>query len=91
MIGNIPVVIDRYRATPAAIGDNGDSVLYSFSDTAFITFAFLHARKLPLWAAAILLLALELAPLVVILDNLTLNIRNLLAPSKTVQAWQAGG
>ena len=52
---------------------------------------FLLARKLPVWASVALLVVLELVPLFVIRDNLTLNIWTLLAPNKAVQAWQAGG
>ncbi len=46
---------------------------------------------LPLWAAAVLVVALEVVPLFVIRDNLTLNIWNLLTPNAAVAAWQAGG
>lgn len=91
MVENSPLVINRYRATAAAIGYQGDSVLNSFCDILFMTFGFLLARKLPLWACVLLLVGLELVPLLVIRDNLTLNILNLLAPNKAVQAWQAGG
>jgi hypothetical protein len=51
---------------------------------------FLVARKLPVWASALLLVLLELVPLLVIRDNLALNIWNLLAPNPAVAAWQAG-
>jgi Protein of unknown function (DUF2585) len=50
---------------------------------------FLLARKLPLWASIVLLVALEIVPLFVIRDNLTLNIWALMHPSPAVQAWQA--
>ena len=86
---NTPFVIDRYRATTAAIGYTGDSVLNSMSDILMMAFGFLLARKLPVWAAIGLLIVLELVPLFVIRDNLTLNILNLLAPNPAVQAWQA--
>jgi hypothetical protein len=90
VIENTPFVIDRYRATTAALGYTGDSVINSLSDIAMMALGFLIARKLPLWAS-VLLIALELVPLFVIRDNLTLNIWTLLAPSKAVQAWQAAG
>lgn len=91
MIENTPMVIDRYRATTAALDYAGDSVLNSLSDIVMIGLGFLLARKLPVWASVALLIALELIPLFVIRDNLALNILNLLAPIKAVQAWQAGG
>jgi hypothetical protein len=91
VIENTPFVIDRYRATTAAIGYSGDSILNSTSDILMMAFGFLVARKLPLWASIALLIALEIIPLFVIRDNLTLNIWALLAPNAAVQAWQAGG
>jgi hypothetical protein len=90
VIENTPMVIDRYRATTAAIGYSGDSVLNSLSDIAMMVVGFLLARKLPLWASVLLLGALEIVPLFVIRDNLTLNILALLAPNAAIQAWQAG-
>jgi hypothetical protein len=87
---NTPMVIDRYRATTAALGYTGDSVLNSMSDIAMMAAGFVAARKLPIWASAILLIALELIPLAVIRDNLTLNVWTLIAPNPVIQAWQAG-
>src|SRR5689334_10480584 len=87
---NTPFVIDRYRATTAALGYTGDSVINSLSDVTMMALGFLLARKLPVWASILLLVALELVPLLVIRDNLTLNVWTLLAPNKAVQAWQAG-
>jgi len=87
---NTPFVIDRYRATTAALGYTGDSVINSLSDITMMTLGFLAARKLPVWASVLLLIVLELVPLLVIRDNLTLNIWTLVAPNKTMQAWQAG-
>ena len=88
---NTPMVIDRYRATTAALGYTGDSVINSLSDILMMCFGFLIARKLPLWASVALLVLLELIPLFVIRDNLALNIWNLLAPNPAVAAWQARG
>jgi hypothetical protein len=86
---NTPWVIDRYRATTAAIGYSGDSVINSMSDIAMMALGFLFARKLPLWASIVLVLALEIVPLFVIRDNLTLNVWALVDPNASVQAWQA--
>ena len=88
---NTPAVIDRYRATTAALGYTGDSVINSLSDILMMALGFLLARKLPVWAALLLLVALEVAPLFAIRDNLTLNVWALIAPNQALQAWQAGG
>jgi hypothetical protein len=50
---------------------------------------FFLARKLPVWAGVALLLALEVIPLFTIRDNLTLNVWQLIAPNKALQAWQS--
>jgi hypothetical protein len=88
---NTPFVIDRYRTATAALGYNGDSIVNSVSDMLMMCVGFLIARKMPIWAAVVLLIALELVPLLVIRDNLTLNIWMLLAPSDSLRAWQAAG
>jgi hypothetical protein len=91
VIENTPMVIDRYRATTAALGYSGDSVVNSISDMLMMCLGFLLARRLPVWASVALLVALELIPLAVIRDNLALNILNLIAPNAAVAAWQARG
>lgn len=88
---NTPMVIDRYREATIALGYTGDSILNSVCDIGMMALGFLAARKLPLWMTIILALLLELVPLLVIRDNLTLNIWMLLFPSQGIQAWQAGG
>jgi hypothetical protein len=90
VIENTPLVIDRYRATTAALGYTGDSVINSLSDILMMALGFLLARKLPLSLSIACLVALEAVPLFVIRDNLTLNIIALVAPSPAIQAWQAG-
>jgi uncharacterized membrane protein YjdF len=89
VIENTPTVIDRYRETTAALGYSGDSIVNSVSDMLMMCVGFLAARKLPVWAAVLLLVALELLPLFLIRDNLTLNIWNLIAPNPHIAAWQA--
>ena len=89
VIENTPMVIDRYRETTAALGYSGASVINSASDILMMCVGFLAARKLPVWASIALVVGLELIPLFVIRDNLTLNILNLVAPNPVLQAWQA--
>jgi len=84
-------VIDRYRETTAALGYTGDSVINSLSDILMMCAGFLLARRLPVWISVLLLVVLEIVPLFVIRDNLTLNIWNLLAPNEAIAAWQARG
>ena len=88
IVENTPLVIDRYRETTAALGYSGDSVINSMSDILMMCLGFLVARKLPLWASALVVL-FELVPLFVIRDNLTLNVWNLIAPNPAIAAWQA--
>jgi hypothetical protein len=87
---NTPLVIDRYRETTIALGYSGDSILNSASDIVLMVIGFVVARQLPVWASMAIVISLELAPLVVIRDNLTLNVWMLLAPSDAVRVWQAG-
>ena len=88
---NTPFVIDRYRETTAALGYTGDSVINSLSDILMMCVGFLAARRLPVRASIGLLIVLEVVPLFVIRDNLTLNVWNLLAPNDAVAAWQSRG
>ncbi len=90
IVENTPLIIDRYREATMALGYTGDSVINSMSDIAMMALGFLAARRLPVWASVALALVLELAALIVIRDNLTLNVIMLLAPSDTIRAWQAG-
>ena len=87
---NTPLIIDRYREATAALGYTGDSVVNSVSDILMMAIGFLLARRLPLWASVGIVLLLELVPLLVIRDNLTLNVWMLLAPNDGIRAWQAG-
>ena len=88
---NTQVIIDRYREATAAIGYNGDSVINSLSDVAMMVFGFVAARRLPLWASVAIVLLLEIVPLIVIRDNLTLNVWMLLLPNDAIRVWQSGG
>ena len=90
LVENTPFIIDRYREATMALGYTGDSVINSLSDIGMMAMGFLIARKLPVWATAVLALSLELTALLVIRDNLALNIIMLLAPNEAIRSWQAG-
>jgi hypothetical protein len=91
VIENTPMIINRYREATTALGYTGDSVLNSMSDIAMMSLGFLLARKMPLWVSVAAVLVLEVVPLIIIRDNLTLNVWMLLAPNEAVKAWQSGG
>ena len=90
IVENSPVIINRYREATIALGYRGDSVLNSVSDIALMVAGFLIAARVPVWASVMIVLVLELIPLAIIRDNLTLNIWMLLSPDASVRAWQAG-
>ena len=89
VLENTPWIIDRYRTATAALGYTGDSVLNSLADIGMMGLGFLAARKLPVWTSIALLIVLEMVPLFVIRDNLTLNVWMLLWPTDAMRAWQA--
>ena len=85
---NSPMVIDRYRAQALAQGYSGDSILNSLSDTLAATTGFLLARFLPTRASFGLAVAAELFTAVMVRDNLTLNVIQLIHPVDAIAAWQ---
>lgn len=91
LVENSPMVIDRYREQALAQGYSGDSILNSLSDTVAMLAGFLVAARLPTRASIALALAAELFTGVMVRDNLTLNVVQLLAPNKAISAWQAEG
>lgn len=87
---NSPAIINRYRQQALAQGYSGDSVLNSVCDTLFMTTGFFLARALPVRLTAGLVVAAELFTALMVRDNLTLNIIQLLRPSTAISEWQAG-
>jgi hypothetical protein len=90
IVENSPVIINRYREATIALGYRGDTVLNSISDIGMIIVGFLVAGRVPVWASVMIVLVLELVPLAIIRDNLTLNVWMLLAPNDAIRSWQAG-
>jgi hypothetical protein len=90
LVENSPVIIDRYREATIAMGYTGDTILNSVSDILMMAIGFLVARRVPIWLSVMIVLVLELVPLAIIRDNLTLNVWMLLSPTEAVRDWQAG-
>lgn len=90
LLENTPWAIERYREATIAIGYTGDSVLNTMSDILMMAAGFWLARKLPLWVTVAAGIALEVAALAAVRDNLTLNVWMFLAPNEAIKAWQSG-
>ncbi len=87
---NTDAVIRHYREATISLDYFGDSVVNSLSDMGAMLLGFLLASRLPVWAAVVLGLGLEVLAAAVIRDNLALNVLMLLHPVAWVKAWQAG-
>lgn len=88
ILENTQTVIGRYRAETVSLGYNGDSVLNSLGDIVAMGVGFKVASVAP-WQVSLAIFAVtELTLAVLIRDNLTLNVVQLVAPSKKIKAWQ---
>jgi hypothetical protein len=92
---NSPAVIQHYRQQALAAGYVGDSILNSVSDTVMMSAGFLFASRMPGRYVLAIALCFELFTAVMIRDNFTLNVINLIAPSRwppivAIHDWQAG-
>lgn len=90
VLENTDWAIQRYREATIAIGYTGDSVLNTLSDIGMMAAGFWLAGKLPAWLTVLLAIVLELAALLAVRDNLTLNVWMFLFPNDAIRAWQAG-
>ena len=86
---NSNFIIERYRDA-GALDYFGDSVVNSLCDVFSMMMGFAAAMRLPVRASLAVVAALELAALVMIRDNLTLNIIMLTYPFDAIRQWQAG-
>jgi hypothetical protein len=92
---NSPTVIQHYRQQALAAGYVGDSILNSVSDTLMMSAGFLFAARVPGRYVIALAVCFEIFTAVMIRDNLTLNVINLIAPPQwapiaVIHNWQAG-
>lgn len=90
LLENSPVVIERYRATTAALGYSGDSILNSCGDLAACLLGFLLARAVGWRASLFIAAAAELALLLAIRDGLILSTVMLLFAPDGLREWQLG-
>ena len=90
LVENSNWAISRYREATIAVGYTGDSIVNTLSDIGMMMLGFWFARKLPLWASAMLVVTLEVAALIAVRDNLALNIWMFLFPTDFIRNWQAG-
>jgi hypothetical protein len=91
MMENSPIIINRYRAATISLGYEGDSIINSLGDVLSFLIGFYAARRVGLWWSVAIFIAIELAMLWCIRDNLALNILMLLWPIDAIRKWQAGG
>ena len=91
VLENTPLVINRYRAATISLDYYGDSIINSVADVVAMMIGFWAARKIPVWASVLVVVALEVALAVIIRDNLTLNILMLVHPFEVIKRWQLGG
>lgn len=90
LLENTDWAIQRYREATIAVGYTGDSILNTMSDIAMMILGFALARRLPIWVTVVATIALELAALAAVRDNLTLNVWMFLFPTDAIRDWQAG-
>lgn len=91
MLENSPIIINRYREATMALGYSGDSIFNSLSDVLMMSFGFLLAWRLPVWASVALFLVMEIGCALWVRDNLTLNVIMLIHPIEAIKLWQMGG
>jgi len=90
VVENSEFVIQRYRATTASLGYQGDTIANSLGDILSGAIGFVVASRLGLRYSIVLFVLTELVLLVWIKDSLLLNVIMLVYPVDAIKAWQLG-
>lgn len=88
VLENSPMIIDRYRTATMSLDYLGDSVVNALGDIVSCIVGFFIARWLGFTKSFFLFIAIELALLWLIRDNLTLGVLMLIWPIDAIKAWQ---
>ncbi len=90
VLENTDLVVQRFREATVALEYHGDTVANALGDILSCGVGFAVARWIGFWWSLALFVATEVALLVRIRDNLTLNVLMLLYPMEPVKSWQLG-
>jgi hypothetical protein len=88
IVENTDYVINRYRAATISLDYFGDSVLNSITDILAMAIGFWIVSRLPIRASIALMLAIDIALLILIRDSLAINIVMLIHPIEAIRLWQ---
>ncbi len=88
MVENAPFIIQRYREATIGQGYTGDSIVNSMADIGCCAIGFMLVCRLGWRLSVLVFMAVELALLVTVRDNLTLNILMLTYPIDAIKTWQ---
>tara|TARA_R110001606_G_scaffold74168_3_gene171752 strand:+ start:1139 stop:1750 length:612 start_codon:yes stop_codon:yes gene_type:complete len=91
VLENSPIIIDRYREATISYGYEGDSIINSMADIAWMIVGLFLASRLPWKATLVIAVIFEFFTGYMIRDNLALNILMLTVPIEAVKDWQAAG
>ena len=88
IVENTNAMIERYRATTISLDYYGDSVVNSVTDILAMAFGFWLVSRLRIRASIALMVAIDVALLILVRDSLAVNIIMLIHPVDAIRQWQ---